>query len=66
MDKKVTVTGFSTPNVMRDYVKRGPVQPFGLWDVKQQGALATYVANELVMKGKKLKVGNSFGIPWGK
>ena len=49
-------------NVMRDYVKRGTVAQFGLWDVKQQGALATYVANEIVVKGKKLKVGDSFEV----
>ena len=30
-------------------------------DVKQQGALATYVANEIVVKGKKLK-GDSFEV----
>ena len=47
---------------MRDYVKRGTVAQFGLWDVKQQGALATYVANEIVVKGKKLKVGDSFEV----
>ncbi|MEH6979652.1 autoinducer 2 ABC transporter substrate-binding protein, partial [Bacillus pseudomycoides] len=50
-------------NVMRDYVKRGTVELFGLWDVKQQGALATYVANEIVVKGKKLKFVDSFEVP---
>ena len=61
MDKKVVVTGFSTPNVMRDYVKRGTVAQFGLWDVKQQGALATYVANEIVVK-EEVKSRDSFEV----
>ncbi|UZJ77693.1 MULTISPECIES: autoinducer 2 ABC transporter substrate-binding protein LsrB [unclassified Fictibacillus] len=60
---KVTVTGFSTPNVMRDFVKRGTVKQFGLWDVKQQGALATYVSYLMTVKGKTLKVGDSFEVP---
>ncbi|MGG1575437.1 autoinducer 2 ABC transporter substrate-binding protein LsrB [Fictibacillus sp. NRS-1165] len=60
---KVTVTGFSTPNVMRDFVKRGTVKQFGLWDVKQQGALAAYVSYLMTVKGKNLKVGDSFDVP---
>lgn len=60
---KVVVTGFSTPNVMRDYVKRGTVKQFGLWDAKAQGALATYVAYLMTAEGKDLKVGDEFEVP---
>ncbi len=62
-DGEVVITGFSTPNVMRDYVKRGTVEQFGLWDVKQQGALAAYVAYLMTVEGKELKVGDEFEVP---
>ena len=62
-DGDVVVTGFSTPNVMRDYVKRDTVKQFGLWDVKKQGALATYVAYLMTVEGKSLKVGDEFEVP---
>lgn len=62
-DGEVVITGFSTPNVMRDYVKRDTVKQFGLWDVKKQGALAAYVAYLMTVEGKELKVGDEFEVP---
>lgn len=61
--EEVVITGFSTPNVMRDYVKRDTVKQFGLWDVKKQGALAAYVAYLMTVEGKELKVGDEFEVP---
>ena len=63
MDGKVIITGFSTPNVMRDYVKRDTVKQFGLWDVKKQGAIAAYTAYLMTVEGKELKVGDTFEVP---
>ncbi|MFS0781754.1 autoinducer 2 ABC transporter substrate-binding protein LsrB [Bacillus sp. 1P06AnD] len=59
----LAITGFSTPNVMREFVKRGTVKQFGLWDVKKQGALAAYVAYLMTVENKKLKVGDEFEVP---
>ncbi|MGE7664547.1 autoinducer 2 ABC transporter substrate-binding protein LsrB [Ureibacillus composti] len=62
-NEEVVVTGFSTPNVMRDYVKNGVIKQFGLWDVKQQGAIAVYTAYLMTVEGRDLKVGDKFEVP---
>ena len=59
---KVIITGFSTPNTMRQYVKSGTVDRFGLWDVVVQGKLAIYIADQLV-RGKTYKVGDKIEVP---
>lgn len=47
---------------MRQYVKSGTVNQFGLWDVVVQGKLATFMANELA-QGKTFNVGDRIEVP---
>lgn len=59
---KVIVTGFATPNSMRDFSKDGTVVKFGLWDCKIQGAMGAYLAYWLA-SGNTFKVGDTINIP---
>jgi rhamnose transport system substrate-binding protein len=49
--RAVKLTGLGLPNQMRKYVKRGCAKKFGLWNERDFGYLATYVAS-LVLDGK--------------
>jgi rhamnose transport system substrate-binding protein len=58
--KAVALTGLGLPNQMRKYVKKGCAKKFGLWNERDFGYLATYVAN-LVLDGKLTgKLGQTF------
>ena len=58
---QVFVTGLSTPNDMRSYVKDGTVKSVILWNTKDLGYLTVYAARALVdgtlQKDSKLKAG---------
>jgi AI-2 transport system substrate-binding protein len=58
----VIITGFASPNSMRQFIENGTINNHGLWDVKDQGALAVYVAY-LLAQGNELKVGDSLDVP---
>ncbi|WP_251027036.1 MULTISPECIES: autoinducer 2 ABC transporter substrate-binding protein [unclassified Bacillus (in: firmicutes)] len=57
---KVTVTGLSTPNLMRTYLKDGSAQMITLWSPKKLGYLTVSLAKEL-LNGDKLKDGQHIG-----
>jgi rhamnose transport system substrate-binding protein len=58
--RRVALTGLGLPNQMRRYVKKGCARRFGLWNERDFGYLATYVAS-LVLDGKLTgKLGESF------
>ena len=58
----VTITGFATPNAVKQYCTNGTLYNWGLWDAKLQGAMGCYVAAYLAA-GNTVKVGDSIDIP---
>lgn len=59
---KVTITGFASPNSMKDFCNAGIVTRWGLWDCQIQGALGCYMAY-LLASGQDIKVGDSVEVP---
>lgn len=41
---RVYLTGLTTPNIMKDYIKDGTVEKFALWNAEDLGYLAVYAA----------------------
>ena len=60
--KDVTITGFASPNPMREFCKSGVIERWGLWDCRTQGALGSYLAY-LLATGKRLAVGDRVDVP---
>ncbi|WP_226036096.1 autoinducer 2 ABC transporter substrate-binding protein LsrB [Aquibacillus saliphilus] len=58
----VIITGFASPNSMRQFIESGTILNHGLWDVTDQGALAVYIAYHLA-QGNELKVGDTVEVP---
>ncbi|MBE6907484.1 MAG: hypothetical protein E7476_14575 [Ruminococcaceae bacterium] len=58
----VTITGFASPNSIKDYCKAGVIERWGLWDCQIQGALGCYLAYYLA-SGNTLKVGDKVDVP---
>ena len=60
--KAVTITGFASPNAMRQYCQDGVIERWGLWDCQIQGALGCYMAFYLA-SGHKVAVGDRINVP---
>ena len=60
--KKVTITGFATPNAIKDYCRAGILTRWGLWDCGIQGAISCYLAY-WAATGHNMKVGDTIDIP---
>ena len=59
---KVTITGFATPNAIKEYCNHGTLYNWGLWDCGIQGAMGCYVA-AYIAAGNDVKVGDVISIP---
>ena len=58
----ISITGFASPNSMKDYCRAGILERWGLWDCKVQGALGCYLAY-YIASGNDVKVGDKIEVP---
>jgi rhamnose transport system substrate-binding protein len=58
--KTVALTGLGLPDQMRKYVKQGCAKKFGLWNERDFGYLAAYVAHNVLAGKLTGKLGQTF------
>ncbi|MCD7735384.1 MAG: substrate-binding domain-containing protein [Lachnospiraceae bacterium] len=58
----ITITGFASPNSIKEYCTAGILYEWGLWDCQIQGALGCYVAAYLAA-GNEVAVGDTISVP---
>jgi AI-2 transport system substrate-binding protein len=58
----VTITGFASPNAMRQFCKEGIVTRWGLWDCQVQASIGCYLAYHLAT-GHEVDVGDRVDVP---
>ncbi|MDL2238440.1 substrate-binding domain-containing protein [Christensenellaceae bacterium OttesenSCG-928-K19] len=61
-ERDITITGFASPNAVREYCEDGIVERWGLWDCQVQGALGCYLAWYLA-SGHAVAVGEKIDVP---
>ncbi len=60
--QSITITGFATPNAIKEYCNNGTIYNWGLWDCGIQGGMGVYVAAYLAA-GNEVMVGDIISIP---
>ena len=58
----ITITGFATPNSIKEYCSNGTLYNWGLWDCAVQGGMGCYLAAYLAA-GNTVSVGDVIEIP---
>lgn len=58
----ITITGFATPNSIKEYCSNGTLVNWGLWDCGIQGGMGCYLAAYLAA-GNEVHVGDVISIP---
>ncbi len=58
----VVLTGLSTPNQMKEFVEKGVVASFQLWDPADMGRIAAYIGMQVHLKKLTIKVGDEITV----
>ena len=60
--ENITITGFASPNAIKEYCSNGTLYNWGLWDCAVQGGMGCYLAAYMAA-GNTVKVGDVISIP---